>query len=290
MLLSRFVALLGACCGGWYIVAPPAFAQHSADQPAILGSATVRAASGEGSGDALRKAAQNPVASMISVPFQNNANFGIEPGSRTQNILNIQPVIPAALSTDWNLIIRWITPIVWQPLPAPSPAPEVGVYGFGDMQPSFFFSPRKTSKLIWGAGPVFQLPSATDSRLGQGKVGAGPTIVGLTQPGSWTVGALVNNVWSVAGSGSRPDVNQMTLQYFINYNLEKGWYLGSQPIVTADWEKLNRDRWALPFGGGIGRVMRFGMQPVNVQLGFYANAIHPAGASPWSMRATFVLL
>jgi hypothetical protein len=248
------------------------------------------AAAAEGGGDTLRKEAQNPIASLISVPLQNNANFGIEPGSRVQNVLNIQPVIPVGLGKDWNLIVRWITPIIWQPLPAEAPAPEVGKYGFGDMQPSFFFSPKKVGKLIWGVGPVFQLPTATDDYLGQGKVGLGPTIVALTQPGKWTIGALANNVWSVAGSGGRPSVNQFLVQYFINYNLNKGWYLGTQPILTANWEATDGGRWVVPFGGGVGRVMRLGMQPVNLQLGFYGNAVHPVNTSPWSMRVMFVLL
>jgi hypothetical protein len=93
--------------------------------------------------DELRKAAQNPLASLISVPVQNNNNFGIDPGYRTQDVLNIQPVIPAKVSDNWNLIIRWITPIIYQPLPAPSPAPQAGVYGLGDMQPTFLLSPSK---------------------------------------------------------------------------------------------------------------------------------------------------
>ena len=270
---------------GWGLAqdsAPAASDQDPDKKPA--------AASSNGGGDALRKAAQNPIASLISVPLQNNANFGIEPGSRVQDVMNIQPVIPIGVSKNWNLIVRWIMPIVWQPLPAETPAPQVGKFGFGDMQPSFFFSPKKAGKLIWGAGPVVQLPTATDDYLGQGKLGLGPTVVALTQPGPWTIGALANNVWSVAGSGGRPNVNQFLLQYFINYNLKKGWYLGSQPILTANWEATNGGRWVVPFGGGVGRVMRLGMQPVNLQLGFYGNAVHPVNASPWSMRVMFVLL
>jgi hypothetical protein len=274
------------CC--FFLFSAPGFARCASAQAADQGSPS-KAPASPASGEALRKAAQNPIASLISVPVQNNTNFGIEPGDRVQNVLNIQPVIPTGISKNTNLIIRWITPITWQPLPAESPAPEVGKYGFGDMQPSFFLSPKKAGKLIWGAGPVLQVPTATDTNLGQGKFGIGPTLVGLVQPGSWTVGALVNNVWSVAGSGGRPDVNQMTLQYFINYNLKKGWYLGMQPIITANWE-ASENRWVVPVGGGVGRVMRLGMQPVNLQLGFYGNAVHPANASPWGMRVMFVLL
>jgi hypothetical protein len=240
--------------------------------------------------EALQKATQNPVASLISVPIQNNNNFGISPGYRTQDILNIQPVIPLSISKDWNLIVRWIMPIVWQPLPNQPPAPETGVYGFGDMQPTFFLSPKKSGKLIWGAGPIFQLPTATNTFLGQGKLGMGPAAVALTQPGHWTLGVLVNNVWSVAGSGSRPAVNQFLLQYFINYNLKKGWFITWQPTLTANWEATNGGRWVVPFGGGVGRIMKLGFQPVSLTAQFYGNAVHPPGASPWGMRLQIAFL
>jgi hypothetical protein len=100
---------------------------------------------------------------------------------------------------------------------------------FGDMNPEFFISPRKPGKVIWGVGPAFVIPTATDTILGQGKVSLGPGFVALTQPHHWTLGVLTNNVWSVAGSGSRPNVNQFLLQYFINYNMKKGWYIDIAP-------------------------------------------------------------
>jgi hypothetical protein len=153
--------------------------------------------------DALRNAAQNPVASLISVPVQENWNFGIQPGNRTQNVLNIQPVIPLSLGKKWNLITRWITPIIYQPIPVPQPpgppAQQTGVYGFGDLNPSFFLSPKK-SKVIWGIGPTFVFPTATNTTyLGQGKFSIGPSLVVLVQPPHWTIGFLANNYWSVAG-------------------------------------------------------------------------------------------
>jgi hypothetical protein len=186
--------------------------------------------------ETVRKASQNPIASLISVPIQNNSNFGIEPGYRTQDVLNIQPVVPFGISKDWNMVVRWIMPIVWQPLPNAPSTPESGVYGFGDMQPTSFVVPKNAGKLIWGAGPIFQLPTATSNSLGQGKLGIGPSLVVLKQPGHWTIGVLANNVWSVAGLGSRPDVNQFLAQVFVNYNMKKGWYLTSAPIFTANWE------------------------------------------------------
>lgn len=115
--------------------------------------------------DALRKATQNPVASLISVPVQNNGNFGVGPGNRTQDVLNIQPVVPLDLSKNWNLIIRWISPIVWQPLPNQPSTPETGVYGLGDMQPTFFLVPKKTGKLIWGEGQFCNCPRPPTKRL-----------------------------------------------------------------------------------------------------------------------------
>jgi hypothetical protein len=113
---------------------------------------------------------------------------------------------------------------------------------------------------------------------------------------------LVNNVWSVAGSAHRPSVNQMLLQYFINYNMKKGWYLTSAPIITANWRSKGTGEaadgndttggsvWTVPFGGGVGRIMKLGFQPVNLSLNFYGNAVHPPGASSWGMRIQVALL
>jgi hypothetical protein len=148
--------------------------------------------------DALRKAAQNPVASLISVPVQNNNNFSIGPDDRTQNELNIKPVIPIRVSENWNLITRIITPIIYQP--TVSQPINQGANGLGDMNPTFFLSPAKPGKIIWGVGPSIVLPTATNPVLGQGKWSTGPSLVVLAQPGKCTVGALVNNVWFSPGN------------------------------------------------------------------------------------------
>jgi hypothetical protein len=249
--------------------------------------------------EALAKATQNPVASLISVPFQNNTNFAIGPYDRTQNVLNVQPVIPAKISPHWMLISRIIQPIVWQPYSSQTTG---GEFGFGDISPTFFLSPATPGKLIWGVGPAWAFPTATNNLLGQGKVSVGPSVVALLQPGHWTLGALVNNVWSFAGSGSRPSVNQMLLQYFVTYNLKKGWNVSSSPIITANWhnqapldaanggDTTSGGRWTIPFGGGVGRVTRLGLQPVNMAVNLYGNAVHPSGASSWGLRMQIALL
>ena len=247
---------------------------------------------------ALAKATQNPVASLISVPLQNNNNFGIGPYNRTGDIFNIQPVIPVKLNPKVMLITRIIQPLVWQPYPA---NPTGGQAGIGDMNPTFFLSPANAGKLIYGVGPTFILPTATSSQTGQGKLSIGPSVVALMQPGHWTVGVLINNLWSVAGSANRPGVNQMLLQYFVNYNLKKGYYLTSGPIITANWNSTGSidaatgnnvpgSTWTVPFGGGIGQIRRLGFQPINWTIQFYGNAIHPPGGSSWSFKFQIALL
>jgi hypothetical protein len=235
----------------------------------------------------LRKAAQNPVASLISVPIQENWNFNIDPNNRTQNVLNIQPVIPTSIGKDWNMIIRWIAPVIFQPIAS---TPEQGYYGFGDMNPTFFVSP-KISKVIWGVGPTFIFPTATNTgNLGSGKWSVGPSVVVLVQPGKWTLGGLWNNAWSFAGHEDREDVNQMLFQYFINYNLSKGYFLTWQPTITANWKAPDGSKYVVPVGGGIGRIMKLGVQPVNIGAQVYANPVHPPGGSPWSLRLQFTML
>jgi hypothetical protein len=299
------ILLCGLACNAVFCESQQDAAQPAAAQPA----ATKATADGGGGTADLAKATQNPVSSLISVPVQNNDNFGIGPFNRTQNVLNIQPVVPLQISKDWNLIIRWIAPIIFQPAPgtanlevygieentptyfaAQAVQNSAGVSGFGDMVPTFFFTPAKTHKLILGAGPAFTLPTATSKVLGQGKLSIGPSVVALTQPGHWTIGALVNNVWSVAGPSDRTAVNQMMLQYFVNYNLKKGWYLTSSPILNANWKASPGNVWTVPVGGGAGRILRFGFQPVNISAAFYGNAVHPVAGSSWSMRLQIAFL
>ncbi len=291
--LLRLGVSLAVAISTFYVAAQntPVDSAAKAPVPAAQSAADTTAA--------LAKATQNPVASLISVPLQNNSNFGIGPYNRTGNIFNIQPVIPMKLSDKVMLITRVIQPIVWQPYAS---QPTGGQVGFGDMNPTFFLSPANAGKLIYGWGPAFILPTATSPQTGQGKVSLGPSVVALMQPGHWTVGVLINNVFSVAGSGHRPDVNQMLLQYFINYNLKKGYYLTSGPIVTANWNATgNGDAatgndttggnvWTLPFGGGIGQIRRLGPQPINWTVQFYGNAVHPQGGSPWSFKFQIALL
>ncbi|MGB6660033.1 MAG: outer membrane protein [Xanthobacteraceae bacterium] len=251
----------------------------SADEPS-------RASRSAEPSEDLQKASQNPIADLVSVPFQSNTNFNTGPFNRTQEVLNIQPVVPMHLNSDWNVISRTIIPVISQP----SPILNGNTNGVGDITQSLFLSPTHPGDLIWGVGPVFTIPSATDPILGTGEVLFGPTAVLLTTPGHWVIGVLLNNQWSVGGNPLRPAVNTFLGQPFLNYNMERGWYLTTSPIFTANWLASPGNQWTVPIGGGFGRVFKLGDQPVNAQIAAYYNAVRPTGTSDWQLRATLAFL
>jgi len=253
----------------------------------ILMLIVARVGHGQENSDAdLAKATQNPLASMISLPFQNNTNFGIGPDDDTQNILNIQPVWPFSLGEDWNFITRTIIPVISQPGVTPGQSRTNGV---GDITLTGWVSPKNSGKWIWGVGGALVLPTATDDVLGNDKWSVGPSVVVLTMPGKWVIGSLISNVWSVGGSGDQ-DVNFFTWQYFINYNMDNGRYLVSAPIITANWEADSDSTWTVPFGGGIGKIFRIGKQPLNAQVSAYYNVEKPASGADWQLRLQLQML
>src|SRR5262245_40162702 len=162
---------------------------------------------------ALARQTQNPVASLVSVPIQANWDSGLGERDTTGTLVNVQPVMPFGLTKDWNVILRVVMPFASQATPS---GPTVT--GMGDTVATAFLSPAKVNRVIWGAGPVLLLPTATASRLGSEKIGMGPSIVALSQPGPFTVGGLYNQIWSLSGANDRPYVSQMLLQPFVNYN------------------------------------------------------------------------
>jgi hypothetical protein len=235
----------------------------------------------------IAKQAQNPVASLISVPFQDNINFGVGPESDVQNVLEIEPVIPLKLNDDWNVITRTIIPVVEQP----TLAPGVGnVTGLGDIQPSFYLSPARPGAVIWGIGPSFSFASATDRSLGSGKDSAWLSAAALTIHGHWLVGALITDVVSVGGEKNRESVSQFLIQPFINYNFSHGWYLTSSPIVTANWKGTSGNKWTVPVGGGGGKIFHVGHQAFNAIVQGFDDVSHPHEAGNWTLRLQLSLL
>ncbi|GAA0303031.1 transporter [Rhodovulum strictum] len=230
----------------------------------------------------------NPVASLISVPLQFNYEDGIGPGGNgSRMVLNVQPVIPFSIGEDWNLISRTIVPVIHQSDVAPGAGSQTG---FGDIVQSFFFSPKAPTAggVIWGVGPVFLLPTATDDLLGAGKWGAGPTGVVLVQRGPWTVGGLANHIWSFAGEDDRPDVNRTFLQPFASYTTGNAWTFTLQTETSYDWET---EQWSVPINAVASKLMRIGNQPVSLFGGLRYWAESPAsGPDGWGIRvgATFL--
>ncbi|MFV1986866.1 MAG: neuromedin U [Gemmatimonadota bacterium] len=228
----------------------------------------------------LARAVQNPVASMVSLPFQNNTTFDWGPQGGTFNVLNIQPVVPFKLSDGVNLITRTILPVITMPELVEG---QGGKTGLGDLSFSAFLSPSAAGKIIWGAGPALLIPTATDDRLGQDQWALGPSLVVLTMPGSWVIGALVNNVWSIGGSEDS-SINFFFSQVFANLNLSNGWYVVFAPIITANWEASDGNKWTVPFGGGPGKIFRLGSQPMNANVQVYYNAVRPGLVGRWGTR------
>ncbi len=257
---------------------------HVTAQETITGTRGAAATSKE---EALAKDLANPVAALISVPFQftNDRDIGAaREGKRWQ--LNIQPVLPIDLNPEWNLISRTILPVVWQDEIFPGAGSQSGI---GDIVQSLFFSPKAPTAdgWIWGAGPVFLLPTGSDDLLSVNKWGAGPTGVALKQEGPWSYGLLANHIWSFAGSGKQ-DVNATYLQPFVSYTTPTAWSYTLQTESTYNWE---RNQWSVPINAIVSKVTKVGDQMVEYSGGVRYWAEGPEGGPRgWGFRLVLTLL
>lgn len=233
----------------------------------------------------LAKQLSNPVADLVSVPFQLNYDENIgadDSGSRW--LLNLQPVVPISISPDWNLISRTIVPVISLNDVPPGSGTDLG---FGDVTQSFFFSPKAPTAggWIWGAGPVLLLPTSSDSTLGLGEWGAGLTGVALRQQGPWTYGALVNHIVNVSGD---VDLNQTFLQPFVSYTTPTAWTFTLNTESTYDWEAKD---WAVPVNALVSKVVKVGNRPVSFGAGvrYWADTT-PTSPEGWGARFVMTLL
>jgi hypothetical protein len=260
----------------------------------ILFSATSVIAA-EGGGDDLRAKAQNPVSSMYSLPLKLTLDFGAPDDEAV--FFNVNPVLPVTVG-DWNLVNRIIIPAIVSvdgfiggtpdiPEGAPSQDRETGL---GDINYSLYFSPADAKGMIWGLGPSINLPTANKDQLGSGKWSGGAAGVVLLQPKWGTYGGLIRQLWSFAGDDDRSDVNQFLIEPFLNYNLEGGWYLITDMIITANWDAPSSQRWTVPIGGGIGKLFTIGKQTINSRLEAYYMVEKPDNAPDWQIIFTWQFL
>ena len=275
----------------------PSPAPTSADQPsaaAPLDISKLTPAQQQALQAYIVKTTQNPVGNIAIIPFQNNFNYGVGPYARYQYNLNVQPVVPFMLSKSWNLVARVIMPIIDQPSSAP---PQVcataagcgSTFGIGDFNPQIYFAPKTTAAFIWGAGPQFQVPTATPGTLGLGKWSAGPTMVGLVMPGPWVIGALANQLWSFAGQANRPGVSTFLVQPFVNYNFRGGWSVASAPTITANW-LATQNKWTVPLGGGVTKTFKLGDQVMQLGLTYFTFVARPVTAPQTQLRVQWALV
>jgi len=266
--------MLGAFCAAW---SPPLAAQEP--RPTDSGQ-PVESASGARESELARRS-QNPVEDMVSIPVEENLDYGIGANDRAQSTLKIEPRIPAHVLPSWNIVTRTIIPIVYKP---DAMATTGGSSGLGDVNPTFFVTQAHPGPVIWGVGPDVVLPTATQTSLGAGKWSVGPSVALVVKPRRWTLGFIASNVWSFAGQSGRSSVDKGSLQYFIHYNLANGWSVKTSPTMTAEWEKASGDVWTIPVGGGVAKVFALGKLAINASLAGYGYAAKPSDGPDWQLR------
>ena len=231
----------------------------------------------------LAKQTQNPVASLISVPLQGNWDFGLGDRDATGTLLNIQPVMPFAINSSTNVILRVIMPLTSQPGPDGE-----RINGLSDILTTAFFSPAQSGRIIWGVGPAILLPAGTSSALSTEKFALGPSVVALTQPGNWTVGVLFNHLWSTSGANDRADVNQTYLQPFANYNLGSGLSAGVALEATGNYEA--DEEWTAPLLFSVSKVTLLGKRPVSFSVAAGPMIASPESGAEWRFRLSMTFL
>ncbi len=260
--------------------------------------AQVAEADEQGNNAELAKKLANPVAALISVPIQNNWDFGIGPADAMRYTANIQPVIPFSLSDHWNLVTRTIVPVIYAESPVIGGSDKAGL---GDIVQSFFFSPKApVGGWILAAGPVMLYPTATDQALGFGKWGAGPTVLALQQNHGWTYGLLANQLWSYANAGryssssagdpsdgSGAGVNATFVQPFISYTTKTFTSFGLNTESTYDW---SHSQWTAPVNVSVSQLLKLGKQPIQLSLGVKYYAAKPNGGPDWGLRFAITFL
>jgi hypothetical protein len=225
----------------------------------------------------LAKSVHNPFEDFVKVPLQSTTGFSVGPHHNAGESLNIQPVIPFSLNAEWDLIARPSLSATYQPSPQEQ-------FGLNDLQTSFFVTPHNANEWIWGAGPIFQFPTATSDALGTGRYSVGPTAALIYSKGPWFNGVLAYQLMSFAGNRARGSINQTYVEPEVSYNFDSGWYVDCDPPMTFDWTANAANGWTIPIGADVGNAFSVGSHAMSFQLGGYDLAKRPDGAPQWIIR------
>jgi len=254
-------------------------------QAAPTEPAKTEGAEAKPSNEELAKLKQNPVSGLRQVIFDAVVSPDLPGSGKTAGAYSLQVVWPFRIDNDWRLITYSILPV----LQAPAASGEGSTVGLGDTLLNFFVTPQKDAALVWGVGPAVLLPTRSDPELGSNRVGLGPAAVLFYAKNQWSAGVVLQNVWSLGGSGINK-VNEFSAQYIFNYNLPQSWYLYSNATITANWTAESGDRWTVPLGGGIGKVFNIGKQSVSASFQAFSNVVRPDNGARWSWNLQLSLL
>ena len=252
----------------------------------------------------LASESMNPLSTLISLPFENNTYLNVGPSKSTANVFNVKPIYPMNLKLiddelrEWNLINRFTIPVIWSEGQEQAVLDQINLggsapgsfgvgsaFGLGDITYQGFLTPSVSRRRMnWGIGGALVMPVATEDRFSSDKWSAGPAVVAVNNTKTWFLGLIAQNVWSFAGNSGAADVNSFSLQYTINYKIGKGYYLTTAPVITANWEAESSNRWAVPFGGGVGRVFKIDDQPVALDFGGYYYTERPQYHPDWYIQ------
>jgi len=225
----------------------------------------------------------NPLEDFVKVPVQSTTGFQLGSHNKVGDSWNIQPVVPFSLNPQWDLIARPSLTVTY----LPSPHEQSGLE---DLQTSFFLTPAKEGTWIWGAGPIFQFPTASSSGLGTGRWSAGPTAALLYSEGPWFNGILAYQLMSYAGNRHRGSMNQTYIEPEISYSFESGWSVDCDPSITYDWTADAANAWTIPMGADMGRAFKLDSRDLGLQVGAYDLLKRPDGAPQWILRVSLTLL
>ncbi len=234
----------------------------------------------------LEQMTENPLAVIVTVPLQQNWDFGIGPLNAMKYTAKLQPIIPFPLGSNWCVLSRTILPFTYAEASAPGDREDSGLE---DTSFSLFLSPRNFARgsLYWGVGPAFQLPTATDYDLGDGKWGIGPTAAISKQLGGWSGYILTRHIWSFAGEESRPYVSETLLQPSISYTFKTSTTLGVVTETKYDWQAAH---WTVPLNLTVSQLFRIGNLPIKLTMGGRLYAERPPGGADWGLRFTVTFL